>query len=117
MDFLDGLALASRWPRLMRWALRRSSNMCTAVMSYGGDIARGRGHQLPLHDGLLDVGDCRLQHVFGAPPVRINTNVALGVCISGGELCIAQSWSRTGMTEEHASKFLDMYADAWQNVF
>lgn len=115
MDFLFALGAASRWPRLMRWGIRQSRRMCTAVLSYGGDIARGRGHSLPTIDGQLVVGECRLVRVFGAPPVRSNTHIALGFCISGGELCFAQAWSRSGLSENDARCFLQMYVDAWRN--
>ena len=109
MDFLRGLQAAAEWPRGMRWGIRNSRKMCTAVLSFGGDIARGRGHQLRRGSGALEVAGCRLIQVFGAPPVRINTNVALGVCLSGGSLCIAESWSREAMDELQADRFLQLF--------
>lgn len=115
-DFLHAIRAAARWPRIMKWGLKRSRNMCTAVLTYGGSIARGRKHALPIEEGMVQLGNCRLKHVFGVPPVRSNTNIAIGLCLSGGALCVGQAWSHAVFDRQQAEDFQELFCEGWEHL-
>jgi hypothetical protein len=113
LDFLNGLKAACRSPALMKWALRRSRHMCTAVLTYTGDITRGMQRYFPEIDGTRVMGDARLKNVFVAPPVRAQTNLSLGLCVNWGQLCISAAWNRDALTGAECQAFIDMYRNGW----
>ncbi len=113
MDFLNGMGGAVRYPRLMRWGLRHSRNMSTAVLTYAGDISRGMQKNFPEQDGVRLVGDARLDKILAAPPVRDNTHLSLGLCINWGQLCISAAWNRDGLTRSECAALLKLYQSRW----
>lgn len=116
VDFLQGLALCQTKPRLFKWLLARCQHMATAVFTYGGDIHRGLSRTFKEEDGRLRVGDVLWEDVLAAPPSRSNTNIALGLCISRGRICISASWNREALTADEAKLFFDGYVDAWRGL-
>ncbi len=88
--------------------------MATAVFTYGGDIHRGLSRTFKEEDGRLRVGDALWEDVLAAPPARTNTNIAIGLCLSRGRICISASWNREALTPEEARLFFDSYVEAWR---
>lgn len=113
LDFLNGLSAACKVPAVMKWALKRSRHMCTAVLTYTGDISRGLQRYFPEVDGARAMGDARLKNVFVAPPVRAHTNVSLGLCVNWGQLCISAAWNRDALNGAECQAFIDMYRSGW----
>jgi NRPS condensation-like uncharacterized protein len=113
MDFLEALKLGCQSPKFLRWMLRRSHNMATAVLTYTGDMTRGVKRYFPEEDGCRMIGDARLRHVLGAPPARRNTNLALGLCINWGQLALAAAWNRSAFSASDTEQFLREYEAAW----
>ena len=113
MDFLNGLEAAVRHPRMMRWGMRRSRNMATAVLTYAGDISRGMQRNFPEHDGARLVGDARLDKILAAPPARDNTHLSLGLCVNWGQLCISAAWNRDGLSRKECAELLKLYESRW----
>ncbi len=113
LDFLNGLTAACKVPLLMKWVLKRSRRMCTAVLTYTGDVSRGFGRYFPEVDGARVMGDARLKNAFVAPPVRAQTNVSLGLCVNWGQLCISAAWNRDALTGSECQEFIDIYRNAW----
>ena len=70
LDFVTALEAASRYPQAMRWIIRRSRNMATAVLTYAGDVSRGMQKYFPEQNGTRIVGDVHLDKILAAPPVR-----------------------------------------------
>lgn len=114
MDFLDALQLADSHPKLMKWGISKSRNMSTAVLTYAGDVCRGMKKFLPEQDGARMVGDARMTNIMAAPPVRENTNIALGLCINWGQLCVSAAWNRDVLSAEECRQFLVMYESKWR---
>ena len=114
LDLLKGLALGCKWPRWMKWALRHSDSMATAVITYAGDMSRGVNKLFPELNELRSVGSASLFSVAGAPPARRNTNVSLAICINWGRICISASWNRSVFTEQDCREFLELYKIGWQ---
>jgi hypothetical protein len=113
LDFLAALEGAAKHPRIMRWAIGRSRNMATAVLTYAGDISRGMQKYFPEQDGTRIVGDARLDKILAAPPTRDNTHVSLGLCVNWGQLCISAAFNREGFSREQCQEFLQFYYSRW----
>jgi hypothetical protein len=113
LDFINGLTVACQRPALMKWALKRSRHMCTAVLTYAGNVSRGMQRHFPQVDGTRVMGDARLKNAFVAPPVRAQTNVSLGLCVNWGQLCISAAWNRDALTGTECQAFIDMYRNGW----
>jgi len=114
LDLLHGLAAGVRWPKLMRWGLSRSNSMATAVITYVGDVSRGMDRVFPDKECTRPIGDAVLTSIMGAPPVRRNTNISLGLCINWGQINISAAWNRQVMTGRECEKFLELYKIGWQ---
>jgi hypothetical protein len=114
LDFLNALEAGARYPRLMKWVLRNSRHMATAVITYAGDVSRGMSKLFPEVEGQRVVGDARLESIFAAPPVRQNTNVALGLCINWGKICISASFNRKSISRAQCEQFLELYRTEWE---
>jgi hypothetical protein len=114
LDFLAALEGASKYPGLMRWALKRSRNMATAVLTYVGDVSRGMQKYFPEEEGIRIVGDARLDKILAAPPTRDNTHISIGLCINWGRLCVSAAWNRDGLTRQQCQEFLQLYYSRWQ---
>lgn len=114
IDFINGLEAASRYPRLMRWILRRSSTMATVVLTYVGDATRALNRYFPEKDGARHVGDTQLTKIIGAPPVRRNTNVSLGLSINKQQICITGAWNPSSFSSVDCDNFLQVYSRLWQ---
>ncbi len=117
LDFLDALKLSASHPRVMKWAIQRSRRMATAVLTYAGDVSRGAkfNRYLPEDNGTRIVGDSRMTNTFAAPPVRENTNMALGLSVNWGQLCFSAAWNRAAMSTAECEQFLALYVDSWLN--
>ncbi|WP_430453018.1 hypothetical protein [Rhodopirellula europaea] len=114
MDFLDGLAAAVQHPRFMRWVIDKSRHMTTSVLTYTGDLSRGMKKFFPESDGQLQIGDAYLRNALGSPPAREGTNIALGICINWGQICISASWNRQAWDAATTDQFLQTYASNWR---
>lgn len=113
MDFLRGLAAVADRPVWLRAAIGQSERMCTSVLTYTGDIARGLKSSFPEVDGRLRIGDTLLECIYVAPPARRGTNVTLGLCINWGRICISANWNRRAMSETQCVEFMRQYAAGW----
>ncbi|MCC6512194.1 MAG: hypothetical protein IT423_24060 [Pirellulaceae bacterium] len=116
VDFLQGLSMCQRRPRLFRWVLGRMRHVATAVFTYGGDANRGVTRVFATQEcGALRVGDALMLDGAAAPPVRLNTNIAIGFCISRDRISMSLSWSRHALSIEEAQLFFDSYLTSWKN--
>lgn len=113
LDFLEALRLAATRPAGMKWVINHSRRMATVVLTYTGDISRGMQRYFPECDGARIVGDTKITNVYGAPPIRENTNVSLGLCVNWGQLCFSAAWNRAALTPAECEKFLAQYVLAW----
>ncbi len=114
LDFITGLRSGLDKPRVLEWVLRRSRNMATAVFTYSGDMYRGLSRIFPDVGEHKLVGDALLSHALVAPPVRENTNIGIGFCLSGERVCFSLAWNRKVLTQADAQEFFDMFLDAWR---
>ena len=114
LDFLNAITAAVKWPRLMRLGLSRSRLMATAVLTYVGDVTRGTNRAFPAGDDTRPIGDATLTAILGAPPVRGDTNIAIGLGVNWGQINISAAWNRRAMSAEDCEKFLELYKSGWQ---
>ena len=114
LDLVNGLAAGAKWPRWMRWGLSKSNSMATAVLTYVGDVSRGMNRIFPEIDGGRPIGDAVLQSVMASPPVRRNTNIAIGLCVNWGQIYFSASWNRAQFSGRDCEKFLELYKTGWQ---
>ncbi len=114
MDFLAGLEAVANSPGLMRWILRRSNRMATATLTYGGDLFRGLGGFFPVENQARRVGNARLKTILAAPPVRRNTNLALGLSLNLDRLCVTANWNRQIFSRQTCRDFLSLYQSLWE---
>jgi hypothetical protein len=114
LDFLNAITAVSKWPKLTRWGLGRTDSMATAVLTYVGDVTRGTYRAFPAVNNTRPIGDAVLTAILAAPPVRRNTNVAIGLGVNWGQITISASWNRTVMTGRDCEKFLELYKTGWQ---
>ena len=98
----------------MRWGLGRTNSMATAVLTYVGDVTRGTYRAFPAVNSTRPIGDAVLTAILAAPPVRRNTNVAIGLGVNWGQITISASWNRAVMTGRDCEKFLELYKTGWQ---
>jgi hypothetical protein len=113
MDFVNALNVCDQWPGLAKWALQHSRRMATAVLTYGGDVSRGISHCFPPSQDARLIGDARISNVFGAPPVRENTHVSIGLSNNWGQLCMSAAWNNSVLSAQDCERFLDLYRDTW----
>ncbi|GAB5403841.1 MAG: hypothetical protein Aurels2KO_20720 [Aureliella sp.] len=113
LDFLAGLSAASRSPWAMRRMLSSHNCMATTVLTYTGDIARGLARGFTVDDSGLSIGNCKLLRIGAAPPARLNTNVAIGLCQNWGRLCFSASYWAEQFRREDCERFLAEYVGRW----
>ncbi len=114
LDFFNMIQATARWPCLMRWGLKRSDAMATAVLTYVGDVTRGTNRAFPAVGNTRPIGDAVFTTILGAPPVRRNTNISIGLGINWGQISISASWNRVAMTASDCEKFIELYKNGWQ---
>jgi hypothetical protein len=85
--FLGGLAVARKWPFVLRWALRRNRSFATAVLSNVGRFLP-EASLAPLERWTC--GDLVLTRIAGVPPLRRLTRAAVIVAEYSGAtvLCL-----------------------------
>jgi hypothetical protein len=72
-----GLRMFCKWPRLLRWSLRRKWPFATAIFS---NLNAGFDHTpLPWRDGLRAAGELVVENGYGASPIRPDTRVSLAI--------------------------------------
>ena len=113
LDLLNGFNAIASSPRLMRSMIAINRHMASAVLTYTGDISRGTGRQFPIEDDHLVVGDARLTHILAAPPTRRNTNIALGLSLNWGRICLSANWNREKLSRFDCEAFLRSYQQQW----
>jgi hypothetical protein len=114
--FLFGLGLAQRLRFALRFVMRPSKCMSTAVLSGGGDVARRMMRDLPRQEGKICIGGLRLERQLGCPPVRPKTRVAIATIIHDGKLGLAATGCPKTFGKEGTAKFLDAFAARLRNV-
>ncbi len=113
LDFLAGLSTVARSPWAMRRMLSSHACMATTVLTYTGDIARGFGRTFAVSDAGVSIGNCRLLRIGAAPPARLNTNVAIGLCQNWGKLCFSASYCAEQFHRDDCERFLSEFVGRW----
>ncbi len=110
--FMISLGVAGRWPRLLQYALKRRGSWATAVLSNLGDVSRRSRKRYRWEGGCLVAGDLRLEAIYGAPPIRRGTRVALGVSVFRQRLTIAALFDPRHFSADDQEEFLDRFRAA-----
>jgi len=88
-QFVETLAFAASKPKLLRLALRCRVCFSTAVLSNIGDPSRRFNARLQRDQGKVVAGALRMETIFGAPPLRPETRLAIGITTYGGALTLS----------------------------
>jgi hypothetical protein len=110
--FMISLGVAGRWPRLLQYALKRRGSWATAVLSNLGDVSRRSRKRYRWESGCLVAGGLRLEAIYGAPPIRRGTRVALGVSVFRQRLTIAALFDPRHFSADDQEEFLDRFRAA-----
>lgn len=105
--FIGGLGYASRFPWLIRRALRSNRSFATAVLSNSGRALA----KLPLkheHRKWI-VGGALLEQITGVPPVRPGTRVSIIVANYGYNTSINLHWDPLTLDEAAGQALLDAF--------
>jgi len=108
------LGIVSRWPRLLRWALRLPFCFSTAVLTNLSDPSRRLRKRLPVDaDGFfwLDGARCHDVRVV-TPPLRPQTHWGLGLVEYAGRLTVLLRYDATTIDAEAAERVKTDYVEA-----
>ncbi|MEX0937830.1 MAG: condensation domain-containing protein [Pirellulales bacterium] len=104
--FLGGLALAGKFPSVIRWALRRNASLATAVLSNVGRFSPARSVR---RGQKWTCGDLVLERVCGAPPIRKLTRAAMIVIEYAGQTTFCLRCDPHFFSAEQTRALLDAY--------
>jgi hypothetical protein len=105
-EFLVGLRPVDRVPGLLRLLTRLPLCHATGVVSCAGDPSRRMRSGVAKHDGLDAPGDIVIRGIWGVPPLRPGTRVAIGATTYAGELTLCCTCSAGPDPHEGARRFL-----------
>lgn len=115
LDFINIMASVQRLPGVLPLLLKIPRCMSTAVLTNLGDTSRRLKKFFPDDEGTPVIGNLRLRHVIGSPPLRPGMRVGVGLCICAGRLSLSlrgdANWFDGPMTQE----LLNRYVEAWNN--
>ncbi len=114
VDFLRGLELALRVPKLVPAVSKLSGCMATAVLTNLGDPSRRLARQFPAREGLPVIGNLMLQAIQGAPPLRRGTRAGFGLCFFASRLAITAQCDSAFFDRAGAEALLGEYLTAWR---
>ena len=104
-----GLRICCKWPRLLRWSLRRNWPFATAIFS---NLNGGFDHtSLPWRDGLRAAGDLVVKNGYGASPIRPDTRASLAIHNYAGRLSFAVRCDKQWFGPAAQRAFLQGYLD------
>ncbi len=107
LSFLTGLAIASGYRGLIKWALQHDRCFATMVHSNLGRMFTRI--PLPRDEGRIICGDAVLERVAAAPPVRPLTHGAVAICDYAGELTISLRCDSRHFRPSHTAALLNLY--------
>jgi hypothetical protein len=105
-EFLVGLRPVDRVPGLLRLLTRLPLCHATGVVSCAGDPSRRMRSGVTKHDGCDAPGDVVIRGVWGVPPLRPRTRVAIGASTYAGALTLCCRCSAGPEPHEAARRFL-----------
>jgi len=107
-EFLVGLRAVSRVPGLLRLLTRLPVCHATGVVSCAGDPSRRMRSGVGKIDGLDAPGGVVIRGMWGVPPLRPRTRVAIGATTYGGTLALCCSCSAGTNLRDASARFLDL---------
>lgn len=103
--FVAGVRIACRWPKLLRWCLRRRHSFATAVFSNMAAVFGNLG--FPQRNGHVVVGGAELVWMASVPPIRPGTRVALAAVTYGGVLHLHLRGDERYLSRDDAQTLVD----------
>lgn len=107
-EFLVGLRPFDRVPGLLRLLTRLPLCHATGVVSCAGDPSRRMRSGVVKVDGLDAPGGVVIRGIWGVPPLRPRTRVAIGATTYAGALALCCTCSAGPDRHDAASRFLDL---------
>ncbi len=109
--FVRAIDCADRIPGLLWACSRMSRRFSTLVFSNGGEIVRRSRARFPTENGRVVAGNLVLRNVYGAPPVRPGTRLAIGVIEYDQQMTFVARYDRKHFTGASAVDFLNMFGE------
>lgn len=107
LDFLGGISLAMKSPRLVASMMRITGCRATAVITNLGDPTKRFRRRFPREGRRPVIGNVLLDQIFGTPPIRPHTHVGLGICLSAGQLCVSMLGDQTALGDRRLELFAE----------
>jgi len=109
--FLDGIAIATAIPGVVRTCLGLPLCLSTAVLTNVGDPCRRFTVRFPREGELIRVGNLRVTCFGGVPPLRRKTHASIGVNTYAGRLTLNLQMTPERFRPVDVRRFLDSYVD------
>jgi hypothetical protein len=109
--FVKAIEYADRIPGLLWTVSRLNRRFSTLVFSNLGDIARRFRARFPTEEGRVVAGNLVLRNLYGAPPVRPGTRIAIAIVSYAQQLTFVASYDRKHFTSAAATSFLEMFRE------
>jgi NRPS condensation-like uncharacterized protein len=107
-EFLVGLRAVSRVPGLLRLLTRLPVCHATGVVSWVGDPSRRMRSGVGKIDGRDAPGGVVIRGIWGVPPLRPRTRVAIGATTYAGTLALCCTCSAGTDHRDASARFLDL---------
>ena len=109
--FAHGLSVVTSVPGLLAGITNFHRRIATMVLSHLGDPVHRFHQSFPEDDGDLLVGNLRITNIYGVPPIRPGTRIAIMMSSFGGRLTMAINADPRWFDPALAERFLDAYAE------
>jgi hypothetical protein len=109
--FLDGIAIATAIPGVVRTCMRLPLCLSTAVLTNVGDPCRRFTVRFPREGSLIRVGNLRVTKFGGVPPLRRKTHASFGVNTYAGRLTLNLHMTPERYRPADVRNFLNAYVE------
>ena len=106
-QFMTNIAIASKWPWLLKLGLRRRGGWATVVLSNLGEVGRRARGAYRWEGDRVATGGLRLTSLYGAPPLRPGTRMGIGVSSYRRRMALAAFVDPRYFSESEQEELLD----------
>jgi hypothetical protein len=106
-QFMTNIAIASKWPWLLKLGLRRRGGWATVVLSNLGEVGRRARGAYRWDGDRVATGGLRLTSLYGAPPLRPGTRMGIGVSSYRRRMALAAFVDPRYFSESEQEELLD----------
>ena len=109
--FVKSVEYTDRIPGFLWACSRMSRRFSTLVFSNLGDVSRRFRARFPLENGRVVAGNLILRNIYGAPPIRPGTRLAILVTTYDHQMTLVVRYDRQHFTGTSAADFLKLFGE------